>query len=85
MKRPLTSQCTTATALIFLGLGFHFFYPGEVLTLLVISGALILFAVLGLSCAFLVWQGYKRISAAVLSFGVMPPLPVVCEIPKGIE
>jgi hypothetical protein len=85
VKTPLSKQCATAAALIFLGLGFHLFSPDEVLTMLVISAGMILIAVLALSTAFVVWQCYKRIAAFFSSFRAIPSLPAVSEIVKAIE
>jgi hypothetical protein len=85
VKTSLSKQCASAAALIFLGLGFHLFNASEALTLLVISAGMILFAVLALSAAFVVWQCYKRIAAFVSSFRAIPSLPAVSEIAKAIE
>jgi hypothetical protein len=85
VKTSLSKQCASAAALTFLGLGFHLFYAGEVFTMLIISGVMILFAILTLLSAFLIWQAYKRIAAILPSPAVMPSLPTATEIAKTIE
>lgn len=85
MDKSITKCCATATALAFLGLGSHLYYFEEVVTILVISGAMTLLPALVFLCGILLWQGYKRIAAAVRSLSGISSLPAAYEIQRGSE